>query len=156
MAKKCSRTLHGCVDWNNYSRLVSFWVSISRTLHGCVDWNSSRGCRSDYYCLSHPSWVRGLKYYNFFKFFSCTRSHPSWVRGLKSLLNCSIKGWTTCRTLHGCVDWNRGISYNRLNNLTSHPSWVRGLKWLNFNNKKIFNLSHPSWVRGLKLLLMES
>ena len=33
-----SRTLHGCVDWNLYSRSVQRKSWKSRTLHGCVDW----------------------------------------------------------------------------------------------------------------------
>ena len=34
----CSRTLHGCVDWNMFDWAKSLnWTS--RTLHGCVDWN---------------------------------------------------------------------------------------------------------------------
>ncbi len=57
--------------------------------------------------MSHPSWVRGLKYILSRCPFHSKLSHPSWVRGLKFVLN------------SGCI-----FSF------WSHPSWVRGLKYI--------------------------
>ena len=34
----------------------------------------------------------------------------------------------SCRTLHGCVDWNRRKRLPEILSDMSHPSWVRGLK----------------------------
>ena len=56
-------------------------------------------------CLSHPTWVRGLKLVlNTDEDGKQEEvSHPTWVRGLKLKLN----GWLimfTSRTLRGCVD----------------------------------------------------
>ena len=76
-----SRTLRGCVDWNN----SSFDLVISplgRTLRGCVDWNLCCQWSCNYY-----------------------QSHPTWVRGLKHIL-CVTKSLNIRRTLRGCVDWN--------------------------------------------------
>ena len=35
--------------------------------------------------MSHPTWVRGLKYKSMAICQSCGQSHPTWVRGLKFL-----------------------------------------------------------------------
>ena len=56
--------------------------------------------------LSHPTWVRGLKFYRFSERVKSFTSHPTWVRGLKCLKTC---------TQHLCK--------------SSHPTWVRGLKY---------------------------
>ena len=101
--------------------------------------------------LSHPSWVRGLKFVSRWKegglnyvapFMGAwieirwwavldirSWSHPSWVRGLKSVLPKQ-------------AIWNE----------KSHPSWVRGLKLCRHydNLERSERESHPSWVRGLK------
>ena len=35
--------------------------------------------------MSHPLWVRGLKYFTFVSKDFDVKSHPLWVRGLKSV-----------------------------------------------------------------------
>ena len=130
------RTLRGCVDWNmklncvekaqtSVAPFAGAWIEIrllpdvlvwltSRTLRGCVDWNLSVITLKAIALSSHPSRVRGLKFY--FNGFALTKpmSHPSRVRGLKYL-------WHRC--LH---------SYSQ-----SHPSRVRGLKWSSLRLRSI-------------------
>ncbi len=56
--------------------------------------------------LSHPTWVRGLKFFKIaLIFFILFESHPTWVRGLK---------FKTLSTFEPVAE--------------SHPTWVRGLK----------------------------
>ena len=55
--------------------------------------------------MSHPTWVRGLKYDHRPEERDRRGSHPTWVRGLKFLISI-------------------GTSFTT----TSHPTWVRGLK----------------------------
>ena len=83
--RKNRRTLHGCVDWNTVSATCEPWKlvapytgawieisksdwffgsSIGRTLHGCVDWNFGKRVEVLCFGLSHPTRVRGLKYYS--------------------------------------------------------------------------------------------
>ena len=77
---------------------------------------------------SHPSWVRGLK--------SISRPWRLLIRVCRTLHGCvdwnkmASCRWpmTWRRTLHGCVDWNSDCHYFAPLNLLSHPSWVRGLK----------------------------
>ena len=45
-------------------------------------WESVMGTTT---LTSHPTWVRGLKYYIRLNGAEYLRSHPTWVRGLKSL-----------------------------------------------------------------------
>ena len=82
-SQKLRRTPHGCVDWNQISRPL-IMILMSRTPHGCVDWNKFNLPQLTVKKLSHPTWVRGLKY----------------------VLLLFIKSPAVCRTLHGCVDWN--------------------------------------------------
>ena len=56
--------------------------------------------------MSHPTWVRGLKYYNALRSLNETESHPTWVRGLKFTLYIGVLAISP-----------------------SHPTWVRGLKF---------------------------
>ena len=56
---------------------------------------------------SHPTWVRGLKYSDFYLSDTGQKSHPTWVRGLKF------------------GEQLREIQADR-----SHPTWVRGLKFM--------------------------
>ena len=56
-----SRTLHGCVDWNNVTHVLYTLVKLShptrvRGLKLCLV------CTVSYQILSHPTRVRGLKY----------------------------------------------------------------------------------------------
>ena len=149
-AKKCSRTLHGCVDWNILKDLNLYEVSVCRTLHGCVDWNNRPIEITEGNKLSHPSWVRGLKY--------------SWPCSLEIRIQVApfMGAWIEindirnrisqkkCRTLHGCVDWNYSLLFylSMLSRRTLHGC-------VDWNNDAIsyfwiYNRSHPSWVRGLK------
>ena len=55
--------------------------------------------------LSHPSWVRGLKYINGTdRTAIISGSHPSWVRGLKYDENQGNNSYFNSRTPRGCVD----------------------------------------------------
>ena len=76
--------------------------------------------------LSHPTWVRGLKFLLSITILSTNWSHPTWVRGLKSFNGLENGGQETVaphmgawieikdlrirkltpkgRTPHGCVD----------------------------------------------------
>ena len=78
--------------------------------------------------VSHPTRVRGLKFYTIYVGYLILTSHPTRVRGLKSLdralsaARCPVAPYTGAwieiwafwlalkitsgRTLHGCVDWN--------------------------------------------------
>ena len=76
---------------------------------------------------SHPTWVRGLKFYYQPQLPLKARSHPTWVRGLKS---------TQVAV--------------RIAKSPSHPTWVRGLKFRHRNGDLRAVGSHPTWVRGLK------
>ena len=78
---------------------------------------------------SHPSWVCGLKHYDYVNEKGDVASHPSWVCGLKQL-----------------SDWIF------VDELLSHPSWVCGLKLIHYNTSVSISRSHPSWVCGLKLI----
>ena len=100
------RTLHGCVDWNTDDLAWDVQRQLGRTLHGCVDWNILATIPYYFNCVSHPSWVRGLKLIQ-------SSWHSAPVFG---------------RTLHGCVDWNFYFNYINFTIIPSHPSWVRGLK----------------------------
>ena len=82
--RKPSRTLYGCVDWNacqflslptsrQVAPFMGAWIEIgsywyvyegidSRTLYGCVDWNHVIGIVDVKAYMSHPLWVRGLKF----------------------------------------------------------------------------------------------
>ena len=123
-----------------------------------------------YHCVSHPTWVRGLKLninvqiikdglvapyvgawietWCYLVLHSFVLSHPTWVRGLKR------QSW--------CYSSNLKLS---------HPTWVRGLKpfsersnysplvapyvgaWIEttiIRRKNLSHGSHPTWVRGLK------
>ena len=57
--------------YNRVAPHVGAWIEISyEDLHGdCPE--------------SHPTWVRGLKYYRLSSCRQCSTSHPTWVRGLK-------------------------------------------------------------------------
>ena len=52
---------------------------------------------------SHPTWVRGLKYYVLAVALDPPESHPTWVRGLKYLHQGRPKQGGR-RTPRGCVD----------------------------------------------------
>ncbi len=76
--------------------------------------------------VSHPAWVRGLKFTLTYDDNHCPMSHPAWVRGLKyskliekikipgvapcmgawiEILICNLNSISgISRTLHGCVD----------------------------------------------------
>ena len=78
------------------------------------------------------------------------KSHPTWVRGLKPPIIVPMIG-LPCRTLRGCVDWNKG-------NVRSLFSWrsrtLRGCVDWNIKGWLIHlgeGESHPTWVRGLKI-----
>ena len=152
---KNRRTLRGCVDWNNC--LFSWYCCIScRTLRGCVDWNDYLWALFKSLDVapfagawieikkfwtphprekkSHPSRVRGLKYY--VKLASCLneKSHPSRVRGLK---------------LTGI---NTGLRISE-----SHPSRVRGLKLFTQYLFIIWRQVAPfagAWIEILMVLLI--
>ena len=53
--------------------------------------------------LSHPLWVRGLKCDSVEEKEKLRASHPLWVRGLKSFYRKSYD-MPVSRTLYGCVD----------------------------------------------------
>ena len=144
----------------------------SRTLRGCVDWNEKIKALNPEEQTSHPSRVRGLKYFpiNFLFLNSSVapfagawieivlpcdyhtksfKSHPSRVRGLKLSVcfwvythfnvapfagawieiissscpsNCNF-----CRTLRGCVDWNVFWLVNKFNAVRVAPfagAWI--------------------------------
>ena len=81
-------------------------------------------------------------------------SHPSRVRGLKYVKRHCLYATVPGRTLHGCVDWNKGKRGYTKARRWSHPSRVRGLK---YGVAPLFvsrdSWSHPSRVRGLKCLV---
>ena len=54
--------------------------------------------------MSHPTRVRGLKYYPSPPFIYVTLSHPTRVRGLKFKLSKADYAKMSSRTLRGCVD----------------------------------------------------
>ena len=56
--------------------------------------------------MSHPTWVRGLKWGRNALKTALKWSHPTWVRGLKLIL----------------------ITFLFFSDSGSHPTWVRGLK----------------------------
>ena len=62
------------------------WKS-GHTLRGCVDWNRML-VLLPVRCMSHPSWVCGLKPIWFNTFNMKLGSHPSWVCGLKLFGQC--------------------------------------------------------------------
>ena len=78
------------------------------------------------------------------------RSHPTRVRGLKYFTYGMPPQPYLRRTLHGCVDWNLCISIGAQNHIRSHPTRVRGLKFNNFGGIMDRLESHPTRVRGLK------
>ena len=98
----------------------------SRTLCGCVDWNQSSKTGSPVF-VSHPMWVRGLKQHG--DGIICRiifESHPMWVRGLKPKYVIDkyfprvapyVGAWIETRAARMSVKL-----------ATSHPMWVRGLK----------------------------
>ena len=55
--------------------------------------------------MSHPTWVRGLKFGGIDLNVIGSGSHPTWVRGLKFMY----------------------LGFKQLR-IPSHPTWVRGLK----------------------------
>ena len=52
-------------------------------------------------------------------------SHPSWVRGLKCLWLHRGCGYPRRRTLHGCVDWNHMEAPPCTDTYKSHLSWEK-------------------------------
>ena len=109
------------------------------------DWTERRQHRT-----SHPSWVCGLKHRPRRQQIPCEQSHPSWVCGLKHGLNIS-DSLALCHTLRGCVDWNmRLVSRTACNWVTPFVGvWIE-TDFGDYEDSK--DTSHPSWVCGLKLL----
>lgn len=75
-----------CVDWNTQVQ-HNMAVMNSRILHGCEDWNETEKAEAAKKELSHPTWIRGLKYDNISIHFNLLLSHPIWMRGLSFFLN---------------------------------------------------------------------
>ena len=122
-----------------YKNPLNSYKPVSRTLRGCVDWNSLVIWCASGRPRSHPSRVRGLKYIELGSTsFHIFQSHPSRVRGLKFLIYFQTKSFLlvapfagawieifmafastvplACRTLRGCVDWNKSVA-NKATNL---------------------------------------
>ena len=94
-------------------------VRSGHTLRGCVDWNLFAIILSFYNNQSHPAWVCGLKQYLVTESVRFCKSHPAWVCGLKP--NTLISQIVCLRhTLRGCVDWNCRdmIKHKKLNDVT--------------------------------------
>ena len=78
--------------------------------------------------MSHPTWVRGLKFLNVPVYDLFKPSHPTWVRGLKYDVDLDlvirlpvaphVGAWIEIRILMATVTFR-----------SSHPTWVRGLKY---------------------------
>ena len=105
----------------------------------------------NFFLLSHPAWVCGLKLYLHPSYLRKRASHPAWVCGLKQQLR---------RESYLCQK--------------SHPAWVCGLKpfcrtvvvalykvtpcvgvWIETIDgltEEWIKKSHPAWVCGLKQL----
>ncbi len=78
-------------------------------------------------------------------------SHPSWMRGLKYFPKQIIK---QSRKVASLVDAWIEIGNVPLDDILdlSHPSWMRGLKLCKVFPSIFNNWSHPSWMRGLKFV----
>ena len=136
------------------------WIEITQRRRG-----------SDRHATSHPTWVRGLKFFRnrkqtnlisvaphvgaWIEIYGVSllpygqRSHPTWVRGLKlSSLNAIAAQARSHPT------WVRGLKCSGDDSgiyaIKSHPTWVRGLKSTDTAASTQDVASHPTWVRGLK------
>ena len=95
--------------------------------------------------------MRGLKLQNAYEIgYELKLSHPSWVRGLKYLDYDKGKGKVKVAPFVGAWIEILGSLYKDIFLTSSHPSWVRGLKSAGSIKDAISSESHPSWVRGLK------
>ena len=54
--------------------------------------------------MSHPTWVRGLKFNGSSQIGRKAMSHPTWVRGLKLTISSEPSRGKERRTPRGCVD----------------------------------------------------
>ena len=77
--------------------------------------------------LSHPTWVRGLKFKKSLAAILSNMSHPTWVRGLKfALIDACGLVPEVAPHVGAWIEIHRratsGLSQ------PSHPTWVRGLK----------------------------
>ena len=98
------RTLHECVDWNDWQRAVLGGLSVSHSTR-------VRGLKyvTDHDTVevktSHSTRVRGLKFRNKRWYCAVEMSHSTRVRGLK-FHESGRRQPESGRTLHECVDWN--------------------------------------------------
>ena len=77
-------------------------------------------------------------------------SHPTWVRGLKRVMMDNSLGAALVAPYVGAwIETIQQASFPSVN--SSHPTWVRGLKLILMIFIYKCLLSHPTWVRGLKL-----
>ena len=81
----------GAQSLANVAPHVGAWIEIIK-----VSTNKHR-------IVSHPTWVRGLKFEDPTVLSILTKSHPTWVRGLKCLTAQSYRA-SVSRTPRGCVD----------------------------------------------------
>ena len=97
---------------------------------------------------SHPTWVRGLKYWpKDRKYKKYVAPHVgAWIeisvvekRPIDEYVAPHVGAWIEIKTM-----LESGESF------ASHPTWVRGLKLLLLNAIVAQARSHPTWVRGLK------
>ena len=77
--------------------------------------------------LSHPTWVRGLKFLPSLLFVPPTLSHPTWVRGLKlSIKSLVIRHSGVAPHVGAWIEIDGVLGAAVMSK--SHPTWVRGLK----------------------------
>ena len=116
---------------------VGAWIEIScRVVHS-------------YFDVSHPTWVRGLKYALCINVNPLCWSHPTWVRGLKFRILLPIRLKKEVAPHVGA--WIE-ITKRGVNNLDCSVAPHVGA-WIEISmlcNSIRFVSSHPTWVRGLK------
>ena len=81
---------------------------------------------------SHPTWVRGLKLFDF-------KTAIAW-----HIVAPHVGAWIETACLRSSLRWDM-----------SHPTWVRGLKLFVSLVVPVDVGSHPTWVRGLKQKFQE-
>ena len=170
--KETSRTLHGCVDWNTDPLIRKCWCNashpswvrglkftyltlsnyvLSRTLHGCVDWNLKLHTYQLHGRKSHPSWVRGLKLTKKKEGYWLLDVAPFMGAWIEIKINLESAPDREGRTLHGCVDWNKGICIDVFKKPAVAPFMGAWIEMPLIPRKLLaLSMSHPSWVRGLK------
>ena len=151
----------GCnTDRGRVAPFTGAWIEISRSVlyppasgashpsrvRGLKYFRSTRTCAG---LPSHPSRVRGLKFKISARFSRCMPSHPSRVRGLKYRRRGDNPHEVTVAPFTGAwIEIFTSSTHIRVT--ASHPSRVRGLKSKDPGYRDRREVSHPSRVRGLK------